>query len=155
MKKLFSILALAMVIGVFSSCVIVTHEEPTYTVYFDNDTPSYVYDWYLKDKDGKNKVHNDNEYREIAAYQYDRLSGIEEYDYKFYFCLLSTRIADYYLCTPNYYHIDRDVTFYLSEQTPYNGRPRSAASPEEDFTNLVLRDSDGNEYPLETLVINK
>ena len=49
MKKLFPILALSMVIGLFSSCIIVT-EKPTYTVYFDNDTPSQVYDWYLKDK---------------------------------------------------------------------------------------------------------
>ena len=58
MKKLFSILALAMVIGVFSSCVIVTHEEPTYTITFYNDLPDSsrndIFDWYAKNDAGKN-----------------------------------------------------------------------------------------------------
>ncbi len=154
MKKLFPILALSMVIGLFSSCIIVT-EKPTYTVYFDNDTPSYIYDWYLKDKDGNNHVHDPNSYREIAAYQYDRLTGVEEDDYQFYFCLLATRTQSIYSYTESYYHIERDVTFYLSEQKPYNGSPRSAVGYEEEDANLVLKDSNGNEYPLKTLVINK
>ena len=64
MKKLFSILALAMVIGVFSSCVIVTHDEvvPTYTITFRNELSDVVqnrvhindvFDWYAKNRKDK------------------------------------------------------------------------------------------------------
>ena len=154
MKKLFSILALAMVIGVFSSCVIVTHEEPTYTVYFNNDTPSHVYDWYLKHKYGNRHAASDD-YCDIKAYRYDSISGIKEGDYKFFFCFLSTIKNDYYIAFPEeestFYHINKDVTFYLSEQTPYNGTPRSAVGSDdtyENLDNLVIKDSEGNVYPL-------
>ena len=150
MKKLFPILALSMVIGLFSSCIIVA-EKPTYTVYFDNDTPSQVYDWYLKDKYDNNYTISDS-YCEVAPYRTSSMSGISEGDYKFYFCIFSTRAKDYYVAVPHdndsYYHIEKDVTFCLSEETPYNGSPRSVVSPEGDYTNLVLRDSNGNVFPL-------
>ena len=149
MKKLFPILALSMVIGLFSSCIINLHSS-TYKVYFNNDTQSHVYDWYLKDSAGHKYAISD-EYCEIDAYHYDYISGIEEGDYKFYFCLLSTRDTDFYYSTQNFYHVEQDVTFYLSELTPYNGSPRSAVGPDDtEFTpeNLVLKDSEGNVYPL-------
>ena len=159
MKKIFPILLLAMTLGLFSSCVIVA-EVPTYKVYFNNDTALYVYDWYIKNYDGDNYC-PDDEYCEIPPYRYDYVSGVPEDGYQFYFCLFSTRRKDYYFYTDTFYKINETTTFYLSSKGAYIGKPRSAIGPDEiednpeNLENLILKDSEGNEYPLELLVIEK
>lgn len=159
MKKITSILLLAFTVIMLSSCIIFT-EAPTYRVYFNNDTPSYVYDWYIKNPDGDNYTASDS-YCEIPPNHYDYVSGVPEDDYQFFFCLLATRTTDYYLFTKTFYHIDGRTTFYLSNQGAYSGNPRSAIGPEEiednleNLKNLILKDSEGNVYPLELLEINK
>ena len=153
MKKLFSILALAMVIGVFSSCVIVAHEEPTYTLYFTNDTQSYVYDWFLKDKNDKNYAKS-SDYCEIPSGRTASKSGLDKKDYQVWFCLLSTRTEDVYLYTKNFVYLDGDTVFYLSDLS-FHYRSLATYENQTGEHKYVLTTSTGEELELETCVISK
>ncbi len=51
MKKIISVLFLALTLTLFSSCIIVT--EPEHTLTFTNNHPTYnVFDWYVRDRNG-------------------------------------------------------------------------------------------------------
>lgn len=156
MKKLFSILALSMVIGLFSSCVIVTHEEPTYTLYFCNDTKvQHVYDWYLKNKNNTEFAISDS-YCEVPTRTSAGLSGLSKDYYQIWYCVYSTRTDDFYVHSADYVYLDSDVTFYLSDLTCVRGSPKRSATLENaEAEKLVFVDSKGNIYPAEIEVISK
>ncbi len=156
MKKLFPVLLLTMIVGLFSSCVIVTTESapPTYSMTFSNDTQSHVYDWYVKDSSGKNYPISENNYCEVPRGTSSTKSGLKENDYQMWFCLLSTRTADVYLYTQRYTHLNQNQVFYLSEQAFY-ARSVAGTSDDNSENNYVLKTADGTVLELETCVIEK
>ena len=147
MKKIISVLLLALSLTVLSSCIIIN--TPTHTMYFYNNTSTKVYDWFLKDSDGDNHLPSEG-WNEVPAYKYDKMTGLSEDYYTVWFCLLTTGNKDYYVHTENSFHIDSDTTFYLKTETCSNGSPRSANSTDSDTNDeeLVLIDSNGNQYKL-------
>lgn len=155
MKKLISIMLIALSVIMLSSCIIVANnnEPPTYSMTFYNDTKSHVYDWYLKDKDGANYAKSDN-YCEVPRGDHSTKSGLRERDYQIWFCLLSTRTTDVYAYTRNYTHLSQDQRFYLSDESFYS---RSAAGSSDDNAEpeYVLRTADGTVLELETCIIEK
>lgn len=153
MKKLLSFMLIAMSVLMLSSCIIVAtnDEPPTYSMTFCNDTKSHIYDWYLKDKDGKNYAKSDD-YCEIERGDRSTKKGLKEKDYQIWFCLLATRETDVYAYTQNYTHLDDDQIFYLSDQSFH---ARSAAADENAEPEYVLITADGTVLELETVVIKK
>ncbi len=156
MKKIFPALMLTMIVGLFSSCVIVTTEDPKYTVYFNNNsTTQYIYDWYLKDDDNHNHVISDS-YCPVSQRSVSSMSGLPRDNYQVWFCVYSysnpTRgDTNVYMHTENYVYVDKDTTFNLTSQSYTAGSPyRSAvtANNDEEISEFVLTDSNGNTYPL-------
>lgn len=150
MKKLFPILALSMIIGLFSSCII-NFESSKYTMYFDNDTSTqYIYDWYVKDSNNHNYTIS-SEYCPVPPGEYSSISGLSEGNYQVWFCIYSNprRDTDVYMHPESFVHVDADVTFSLYDESYTYGRARSAANGEEtEESRFVLIDSKGNRYPL-------
>ncbi len=152
MKKLFPVILLTMIIGLFSSCVIVTTEEPKYTIYFNNNK-QYIYDWYVKDDDGRNHVLSDN-YCPVQVNTVSAISNLPKDNYQVWFCIFSHSSprgdTNVYLHTDSYVYLDQDVTFNFYEFNYTGGRPRSAVSvnDNDEFSEFVLTDSNGNTYPL-------
>ena len=129
MKKLFSILALAMIIGLFSSCIIVATSEPepeppTYTFYFFNDTNDDIRDWYLIDRKGKiYSKQNDGYACPIDEGEISSKKGLRQKDYLIFY--------EYEHGTKNktsYFTLDSDTTFRLSNRSITSGKPRSAGN---------------------------
>ncbi len=152
MKKLFPVLLLTMIVGLFSSCVIVTTEEPKYTIYFNNNSSTqYIYDWYVKDDDNRNHVLSDN-YCPVATNTVQSISGLPKDNYQVWFCIYTNpqRDTNVYMHTQNFVYVDQDVTFNLVQENYTSGRPRSAASVNDgdEIFDFVLTDSNGNTYPL-------
>lgn len=128
MKKLFSILALSMVIGLFSSCVIVTHEEttPTYTFYFFNNSDYDIRDWYLLDKSGDPYYkHNDGYAEPVNEREISSIKDLKPGLYKVYYEYKNGSSH-----TTSYCDFTSDVTYKVYEDDFYKGKPRSAASTE-------------------------
>lgn len=125
MKKLFSILALAMVIGVFSSCVIVTHEEstPTYTFYFFNNDDYDIRDWYLIDKSGNEySKHSDGYAEPVNEGEISSIKDLKPRLYKVYYEYKNGESH-----TTPYCDLNSDITYKVYEDDFYKGKPRSAA----------------------------
>lgn len=154
MKKIFPILLLSMILGVFSSCIIIP--EDRYTFNFYNDTPSTIYDWYLKNRDDTNFTMS-SDYCDVPAGYYSSMTDLREDEYQVWYCIFSNVKRDVYYYSENFFHVDRDCTYYLSHDDCWAGGPRSAVSTDNENIepNYVLVDSDGNKYPLKTVIINK
>ena len=154
MKKIVSVLMIAFIATLLSSCVVVAVDSPRYTMYFYNDTASqYIYDWYVEDADGNNYLPDTEPidgYYEVDCGEYDWVSNLPRGNYRIVFCIYAGRTADYYL-TSDYEYIDEDMSFRLRNEVFYEGKWRSAGNSgtEEEETQLVLVDSKGNKYPLE------
>lgn len=154
MKKIFPVLLLSMILGVFSSCIIVPPERYIFTFY--NNTPSDIYDWYLKDEYDTNYTLSD-EYCRVPAGHYSSMSDLYEKDYQVWYCVYTTGNQDVYLYSQNFFHVNKDCTFYLAEGDCWAGSPRSAITTDTKTfeSNYVLMDSNGNKYPLKTVIIEK
>ena len=154
MKKIFSILLLSMILGLFSSCIIVPEDRYTFTFY--NDTQTYIYDWYLKNKYDINFTMS-SDYCDVPPGYYSSMSDLREDEYQVYYCLLSNVKQDVYVCSEYFFRVNKDCTYYLSQDDCWAGGPRSAVTSanENIEPNYILMDSDGNKYPLKTVVINK
>ena len=147
MKKLFSILALAMIIGLFSSCIIVaTAEEepspPTYSITFCNDYDDDVIDWYVKNDDGKRFAKSEN-FVVVRCDDTSKLKGLRKDYYKVLFAFIPN---DYYETT--YIYLNENVDFILRKKNDWSFDSRSAVNTNSSGTEYVLVDSNGNEYPL-------
>lgn len=155
MKKIFSVLLLALTLSLFTGCIFVgdvDYEPPKYTLYFFNDTSNKtIYDWFLKDDDGENHVKSDN-YVPVEPGEISSISGLKKDYYQVWFCVYSAtnRQSDVYVHTENFVYVDSDTTFKLDTESYVSGRPRSATGVTEakDKSNYVLIDSKGNVYPL-------
>lgn len=168
MKKIFSILALSMVIGLFSSCIIVTHEEPvpTYTITFRNELSDVVqnhvhindvFDWYAKNKKDKNFVVSDSATLVQADGGTSRLRDIPRDYYQVIFTFDDTTDSysdDTYYISDEFY-LDEDKDFVLRESTHrvrVTITNRSAGDTLEESEveqrKFEIVDSEGNVFPL-------
>lgn len=168
MKKLFSILALSMVIGVFSSCVIVAHDDvvPTYTITFRNELSDVVqnrvhindvFDWYAKNRKDKNFVVSEAATLVQADGGTSRLRDIPRDYYQVIFTFDNTTDSyddDIYYISDEFY-LDEDKDFVLRESTKrvrVTVTSRSTGdTPEEsevEQKEYQIVDSEGNVYPL-------
>lgn len=155
MKKLFSALIILASVLVMSSCVIVASDstpDPTYTLYFFNDSENtHIYDWYLKD-DGGHNYEKSKDYVPVKPGEISSISDLHKDYYQVWFCVYSSpnRDTDVYTHTKNFVYLNSDTTFRLASESYRDGRPRSVSSSIEQSEELkyVLIDSNGNKYPL-------
>ena len=131
MKKLFSIFALTMVIGLFSSCIIVgVAQEPepaTYDFYFENDSDKDIRDWYLLDRNG-NRYSKQNDGYACPIEYGDRSSikNLRSRDYRvFYEKYTNSSNTSYTQHYTGFFTLDSDVTFYLDSTTISRGKPHN------------------------------
>ena len=129
MKKIFSILTLAIVISLFSSCIIVAHNDPDpelfyYNFYFFNDTGNDIRDWYLVDRNGNrySKV-NDGYANRCDAHEISSIKNLLSRDYYIFY----EYEYDHHQITTGYFNLNSDTTFRLSNAEITSGRPRNAA----------------------------
>lgn len=156
MKKIATIIMITLTAILLSGCII-NVESVTHTMYFQNDSPTqYVYDWYLKDTNGKKYTISDD-YCPVPCNSSSYISGLFRKDYQVWFCIYSNPRTDVYLHSAGFVNLDSDTTFRLSDESYYGGAPRSAgkAINENAEPELTLVDSNGNQYKLVTEIIYK
>ena len=130
MKKIFPILLLSMILGVFSSCIIIPPEESTYTFYLFNNSDYDIRDWYLIDEyDEIYSKNNDGYACPIDSGEISSIKDLKKRDYYLYFeyydsvGYLNKRIT-------NLFRLESDTTYKMIEKTFYEGKPRSATPAE-------------------------
>ena len=158
MKKLFPILALSMVIGLFSSCIINVNSSK-HSITFYNDLPDSInndiFDWYAKNNAGT--TYSVSSYA-TPIRSGGRSSTIDDLREDYYVVIYTfddttdSYDGDTYYETDKFY-LDRDIELYLSESSrKHVVTVRSAAGIVEEKTEtekvLQIVDSDGNVYPL-------
>ena len=159
MKKLFSIFAITMVIGLLSSCVIVAHEEPKYTLTFVNNLANSsrndIFDWYAKNDSGSKYVVSKYATHVTSGGGISKLRDLYKDDYCVIFTFDDTTDdydGDKYYKT-DFFRLDQDLDFVLEEATrTYTVTVRSVGNPEETTEEVEkgyqLVASDGTVYPL-------
>lgn len=128
MKKIFYILITALVISLFSSCIIVaTPEEPTYTFYFFNNDDYDIRDFYLEDEYGNTYSKKDDGYAEpVDVGEISSIKNLKAKEYRLYYQRKYSGQEFY----TGYFYLDSDATYKVREKDIYSGKPRSAASAE-------------------------
>lgn len=159
MKKITSILLLAFTVIMLSSCIIVAHEEPTYTITFYNDlvdsARNDVFDWYAKTTSGTRYVVSSYATHVRSGGYSSQLSGLYENKYCVIFTFDDTTDAydgDIYYSS-EFILVDRDTDFILQETNRgYTVSSRSATNQEETSEQIEkgyqIVDTEGNVYPL-------
>ena len=152
-----------MVIGLFSSCIIVgVVEEPkTYTLtlrnelpYINKDNTNDIFDWYAKDKGNKNWVVSNTNALVQSEGGFSKLRNIPENYYRIVFTFDDTTDYDntdtYYITDSFYLNSDRE--FVVQSSTHYvvtvNSRSAVAETSEDAQQGYEIVDSNGNVYPL-------
>ena len=152
MKKLFPVLLLAMIIGLFSSCIIVTNDtSSTHRIKCYNDTIKPITDWCVKhvDSNGTDYTYaNSEENCTIASGASDEIRDLKTGYYSICITFVQTTALhpDDYEQT-NEIYLNKDVTFDVAERKFY---ARSAVADKQDNaeTQYIIRLSTGEEYPL-------
>lgn len=127
MKKIFSILTLAIIMSMLSSCIIVANNEPEpeplyYNFYFFNDTGVDIRDWYLIDRNGnKHSKINDGCANPCDAHEISSIRNLLNRDYRIFY-----EDVHYNQTTTSYFYLNSDTTFRLSNAEITSGRPRNA-----------------------------
>ncbi len=150
MKKLIPILIIFSSILMLSGCEFHLHPyRERYTMFFENNTTSYVYDWYVKDDFGMNHT-GSTEYYPVAPGETSSINNLWPDYYEVWFCLYSTVSKDYYVHTKTMTYLDSDTVFKLKTRSYHNRSISSATNETSDDDNVryILVDSKGNEYPL-------
>lgn len=151
MKKLIPILIIFSSILMLSGCEFHLHPyRERYTMFFKNNTTSYVYDWYVKDDFGMNHT-GSTEYYPVAPGETSSINNLWPDYYEVWFCLLSTDKKDLYLHSETMTYLDSDTVFELKTEKFLYKRSISSATNEtsdDDNVRYILVDSKGNEYPL-------
>ncbi len=147
MKKIFPALMLTMIVGLFSSCVIVTTSDtptPTYAITFCNESNDNVIDWYVKNSKDKRFAISDD-FCIVTRGSTSKLWNLPKDDYKVLFAFLPNT---YY--QTNYIELNVDTEFHIYSGSSYTTRVRSAVVSDSDFSeyDYILVDSNGNTYPL-------
>lgn len=159
MKKIATIIMITLTAILLSSCVI-NLEPVTHKMYFQNNSyTQHVYDWYLKDSNGKKYIKSDD-YCPVPVRSNSYMSGLYTKEYQVWFCIYSNPRTDIYLHSNGFATVDSDTTFRLSDDSEeifYGGAPRSAGKTvnENAEPELTLVDSKGNQYKLVTEIIYK
>lgn len=123
MKKIISVLLLALTLSLFSSCIIVAdpdalNQSPTYCFYFKNDRNIDIRDFYLEDRKG-NVYSKGNG---VDAYGCEAgetlvIKNLERKDYKLFYQYGYETLTEF-----GWFTMDSDKTFVLSEKTLYKGK---------------------------------
>lgn len=117
MKKITTIIMLALTAVLLSSCVINVTPESTHSFYFYNDTNMDIRDWYLLDKDGKiYSVHKDGCAEPVGIGRYSHISGLKTKYYKVFY-----EYVNYASYTSGFFDITSDATFKTSDNKCYTG----------------------------------
>lgn len=141
MKKTFLILLCVLLLPLFSSCIIVTHE---YDITLFNNSDYLVTDWYVEDEDGRNYTKSSD----FVPVQIDQESTIKNLDEDTYRVVLSFILfpeSEDYFCS-NFVYLDEDVVYKVYHDRFYS---RSQENPGEP--RLYLEDANGNIIPLHKL----
>lgn len=128
MKKIFSILLLALTLSLFTGCFFIvpeSEEEPaTYSFYFKNDTSKYIRDFYLEDRNGNNysKI-NDGKANPCERGETLLINNLQRRDYRvFYEYTYDDREPKtYYQYTSDYFNLNSDKTYKVSSDEIYIG----------------------------------
>lgn len=135
-----------MVIGLFSSCIIVgVAEEPeptTYSITFCNEYNDDVIDWYAKNNAGKKFLKSET-WNIVHPDDTSKLKGLRRDYYKVLFSYLPDQYYE-----SNYIYLNEDVCFILVGKTDYSFNSRSAVNTSSSNEEFVLVDSNGKVYPL-------
>ena len=149
MKKIFSILLLALTLSLFTGCIFVgdvDYEPSKYDITCYNDTMKVITDWCVKK--GDNKTYANSDYNcEIKDGKKDT---IKDLSYGYYSICISFKNKiklhpDDYEQT-NEILLDEDVEFSVAERTFY-GRSATASDLEKQEPEYVVI-VNGKEYPL-------
>lgn len=130
MKKIIPILLLSMILGVFSSCIIIPPEESTYTFYLFNNSDYDIRDWYLIDRNNNIYSKYDDGYAcSLDSGEISSIKDLKERDYYLFF--------EYYdglghknQYTTGLFELKSDTTYKVYDGNFYAGKPRSATSAE-------------------------
>ena len=131
MKKIFPILLVTMILGLFSSCILITPEsEETYRFYFFNNSEYEIRDWYLIDRSGNTySKYNDGYACSIDSGEISSIKDLKKQDYKLYYEYY--RSSHINSCETDYIEIYSDTTYKFKEDAFYDGAPRSAETVTE------------------------
>ena len=150
MKKIISVLFLALVVSLFSSCIIIDPNSK-FTFYFYNDTNTDINDFYLRTTDDEGPYAKyKNKECPVEAGDVESIPNLEK-DYYYVFYNVTVVGTDVILCTENCFYLNSDTTFRLKAKNFLSGAPRSAESINTENLEemrFVLEDSAGNEYSL-------
>ena len=147
MKKLFPVLLLTMIVGLFSSCVIVATSDtptPTYAITFCNDSNDDVIDWYVKNSHDKRFAISDD-FCIVTRGSTSKLWNLPKDQYKVLFAFLPNTYHP-----TNYIELNVDTEFHIYSRDTYTTRFSSAVVSDSDFSeyDYILVDSNGKSYPL-------
>ena len=151
MKKIISVLLLALTLSLFSSCIIVGDDSiftpvSKHDITCYNDTSKIIYDWCVKKDDDSTYV-NDEENCEIKPQKRDTIKNLNQGYYKLCFSFKDKiKLNPYDYQESDYTYLDEDVEFSIAERTFYS---RSASSPDlENLETQYVVIINGKEYPL-------
>ena len=147
MKKLFPVLLLTMIVGLFSSCIIVaTEESPKYEISCYNNTFSPITDWCVKK--GDDRTYANSEYN--CKIESGKRDSIKNLSYGYYSICISFK--DKIQLHPDDYEqtnevlLDEDVEFSVAERTYYSRSASNSNSESQEPEYVVI--INGKEYPL-------
>ncbi len=157
MKKLFPVLLLAMIIGLFSSCIIVTNDTAKHTITLRNnledDEDNDIFDWYAKNMSDQKFAISSTPVGVSSDGGVSRLRDIPQDYYKVIFTFDDTTDNNdndtYYVS--NKFYLDSDKDFILEgRHSSYTATVRSATGTENTVTEKEYQivDSEGNIFPL-------
>ena len=123
MKKIISVLLLALTLSLFSSCIIIGDPDVftpsyTYSFYFKNDTTRDIRDFYLEDRSGNtySKGNGVNAYS-CEAGETLVIKNLDKKDYKLYYQYGYETLKEF-----GWFTMDSDKTYVLSEDSLYKGK---------------------------------
>ena len=146
MKKIISVLLLALTLTLFSSCIII-EDTSKYDITLLNNTDENITDWCVKSKDGE-RYEKDDKNCPVRAGSRDTITDIPKGYYSVCFSFEvknQLQPEDYEISTLVY--LDEDVVFRLATRKFYSYRSASSTDLSEANPQYILT-INGKEYPL-------
>lgn len=147
MKKIISVLLLALTLTLFSSCIIIEDTSKYDITLLNNTTDENITDWCVKSKDGE-RYEKDDKNCPIRAGSRDTITDIPKGYYSVCFSFEvknQLQPEDYEISTLVY--LDEDVVFRLGSRRFYSYRSADSTDLNEENPQYILT-INGKEYPL-------
>ena len=146
MKKIISVLLLALTLSLFSSCIII-EDTSKYDITLLNNTGENITDWCVKSKDGE-RYEKDDKNCPVRAGSRDTITDIPKgyYSVCFSFAVKYQLKPDDYEIS-NLVYLDEDTVFKLATRKFYSYRSVSSTDLDDENSQYVLI-INGEEYPL-------